>query len=299
MKQAKIIPLLKFQNGTSPFKVQTIKDFTEEQGEINDAPHSHNYYEIIWMINGNGTLYVDMHQYPIGDNTIFCLLPNQMHQFQMNMDMEGFVFSFTDSFFNLGEHEFEWECQASLAQLFSERHAVSILHELEADLKEITLKMKKEFENSYTFKMQLLKRYFRIFLIYLTRLQEERLPATGQTRDMELVKGFMEMLDKSFKEKKMVAEYAQQLCVTPNYLNRIIKKSTGYSASHHIQQRVVLEAKRLARFSDSGMKAIAYELGFLDSAHFSRFFKSVAGFNFSDFKKEGLYISMNVELNRA
>ena len=78
--------------------------------------------------------------------------------------------------------------------------------------------------------------------------------------------------------------YAAQLFVTANYLNKIVKKCTGFSAGHHIRQRVVLEAKRMARYSDTNMKEIAYDLGFLDSAHFSKFFKSGAGSNFSDFK---------------
>ena len=102
----------------------------------------------------------------------------------------------------------------------------------------------------------------------------------------------MELLDKNFKEKKMVAEYAAQLLVTPNYLNRIVKKITGFSAGHHIRQRVVLEAKRMGRYSDAGMKEIAYDLGFLDSAHFSRFFKTFGGINFSEFKRGAVSYSI-------
>jgi len=39
-------------------------------------------------------------------------------------------------------------------------------------------------------------------------------------------------LTKNFKEMKMVAEYAAQLLVTPNYLNRIIKNITGFFVGH-------------------------------------------------------------------
>ena len=106
----------------------------------------------------------------------------------------------------------------------------------------------------------------------------------------------MESLEKKFKEKKMVADYAAELFITPNYLNGIIKKMTGFSAGYHIRQRVVLEAKRLGRYSDAGMKEIAYSLGFEDSSHFSKFFKAVAGMNFSDFKKERLpYLSFPLQ----
>src|SRR5689334_10197655 len=105
MKQASIIPLLKFEDSALPFKVQTIRSFAEEQDEKFDHPHSHNYYEMVWMIKGKSTLHVDMHQYAIENNMIFCLKPNQTHQFRMNDEMEGFVFSFTKNFFDLNEYE--------------------------------------------------------------------------------------------------------------------------------------------------------------------------------------------------
>jgi AraC-like DNA-binding protein len=299
MKEAPIIPLFKFQSGALPFKVQTIKDFTEEQDDINEVAHSHNYYEMIWLIKGQGTLYTDMQEYTIENNTVFYLKPNQAHQFQTQSEMEGFVFSFTDSFFSVGEYDFDMACQASLGQLFTERRIIRIAYEMEEDMKEIVLKMIKEFGNQYSNRMELLKRYFKIFLIYLTRTLDENFQSTEQSRETELVKSFMELLDKNFKEKKMVAEYAAQLLVTPNYLNRIVKKITGFSAGHHIRQRVVLEAKRMGHYSDAGMKEIAYNLGFLDSAHFSRFFKTFGGINFSDFKRGAVIVPLNAAFNRA
>jgi AraC family transcriptional activator of pobA len=299
MKQAPIIPLLKFINEALPFKVQTIKNFTEEQDDINEGPHSHNYYEMIWLIKGISTLYADMQEYTIESNTIFCLKPNQAHQFQTQPEMEGFVFSFTDSFFRMDEYDFDRAYQPSLFQLFNEGLTIRIAHELEEDMKDIVVKMIKESGNQYSNRIELLKRYFKIFLIYLTRTVDENLQSTEQSRETELVKNFMELLDKNFKEKKMVAEYAAQLLMTPNYLNRIVKKITGFSAGHHIRQRIVLEAKRMGHYSDAGMKQIAYDLGFLDSAHFSRFFKTFGGTNFSEFKRGALIVPLNTAFNRA
>ena len=109
----------------------------------------------------------------------------------------------------------------------------------------------------------------------------------------------MESLDKNFKEKKMVAEYTAELLVTPNYLNRIVKRNSGLSASHYIRKRIVLEAKRMGRYSDAGMKEIAYDLGFLDLAHFSRFFKTFGGTNFSEFKRGALVVPLNAGIKRA
>ena len=254
MKEAPIIPILKFQSQALPFKVQTLKHFAEEQDDVNETPHSHNYYEMVWVVRGGGALHVDMQEYAISNNTLFCIKPNQAHQFQPEEETDGFVFSFTDSFFRMDECDFTWAFQANLLQHFSEGRPIGITYEMEVDMKEIVLKMIKEVESRYSNRMELLKRYFKIFLIYLTRTLEENLQSTEQSRETELVKRFMELLDKNFKEKKMVAEYAGQLLVTPNYLNRIVKKITRYSAGHHIRQRVVLEAKRMGRYSDAGMK---------------------------------------------
>jgi AraC-like DNA-binding protein len=292
MTQSSIIPLVKFKGGALPFKAQTIKEFISEQDETNDAPHSNNYYEMVWLTKGHGTLQVDMQKYPIESNTAFYLKPNETHQFQMHPEMDGYVFTFTDSFFSLGHYDFDLACHGSLYEIFSNHRVINIPCEMETIMKETALKIVQEYESQSVYKMDLVKRYFKIFLIYLMRTLEEILQATEHSRETELTTNFMELLDKNFKEKKMVAEYAAKLLVTSNYLNRTVKKITGFSAGHHIRQRVVLEAKRMGRYSDAGMKEIAYSLGFLDSAHFSRFFKAFGGINFSDFKRGGITIPL-------
>ncbi|HKC36857.1 MAG TPA: hypothetical protein VKB95_12370, partial [Chitinophagaceae bacterium] len=64
MKEAPIIPITKFQNDALPFRVHTIKNFTEDLDDINEGPHSHNYYEMVWLKKGEGKLYVDMQEHP-------------------------------------------------------------------------------------------------------------------------------------------------------------------------------------------------------------------------------------------
>jgi len=299
MKQTTIIPLVKPQSVSFIFNVQTIQNFIENRDVKQEGPHSHNYYEMVWLTRGNGTLHVDMQEYPVENNTIHSIKPNQIHQFQMEPGMEGFVFSFTDSFFKLDEHDFDWACQAGIRQLFTEGRTLRVPAEMEDDLKDIALKMIREFESEKPHKLEILKRFFKIFLIYLTRWTDENAESVEHSRETELVTNFQESLDKNYKEQKMVAEYARQLLVTPAYLNRVVKKHTGHSAGHLIRERLVLEAKRMGRYSGAGMKEIAYSLGFMDPAHFSRFFKSFAGINFSDFKRGSLVVALAGAPRRA
>lgn len=299
MKKASIIPLLQFNHPKGPFKIQTIKELVESPDQLSGTVHRHDYYEIVWIINGIGKLHVDMREYLIEHSMIFCLRPHQAHRFVGDANMEGFVFSFTDEFFNVGEYEFDISLETSLQQLFNEYRPVVVQKVIEEEIMYINVQMLKEYKNHYPFKCQLLKRYFKIFMILLSRQIEECVHNISETKETKLIKRFMELVDQNFREEKMSAGYAALLFVTANYLSKTVKQHTGFSVGHHIRQRIVLEAKRMARYSDSGMKEIAYELGFFDSAHFSRFFKSVAGTNFTNFKKEVLNVSAGAYFNRA
>lgn len=279
--------------------MQTFKELAEQTGESNDSVHSHDYYEIVWVTKGMGTMSIDLNEHAIENNMVFAIRPNQAHRFVIDPEMDGFVFSFTENFFNMGEVEFDISCQSSVYHLFHECQPLHIQQEIEKELMDVSLKMMGEYLHEYSFRTLLLKRYFKIFLILLTRQLEEVVENVGLTREKELVKRFMELLDKNYREEKTVSGYATLLAVTANYLNRNVKKHTGYSAGHHIRQRVILEAKRMARFSDSGMKEIAYELGFFDSAHFSKFFKTVSGTNFTNFKREAPNVSAGNSFHRA
>ena len=267
-----------------PFKVETIHEVFHFGDDIQYAAHSHNYYEMVWLTKGSGTLHIDLNKCQIGTNVVFCIQPDQVHRFEPGPDVEGYVFSFTHGFFNYAEQEFDCSNQIELYQILSQSLPIRIPGDAESVLKEIIKLMIREYEGQFELRMELLRRYFRIFMIYLSRLLKTGSPAALQGQESNLVRAFLEMLDHNFKEKKMVAEYAEKLYITPNYLNRVIKKNTGLSARHHIKQRVLLEAKRLGRYSDVGMKQIAYSLGFADSSHFSKFFKSGSGTNFSEFK---------------
>jgi AraC-like DNA-binding protein len=58
-----------------------------------------------------------------------------------------------------------------------------------------------------------------------------------------------------------------------------------------IQNRVILEAKRLLYYTDKSAKEIAFELGFEDAAYFSNFFKKHTSLSPSLFKKQKLSIA--------
>jgi AraC family transcriptional activator of pobA len=283
------------QPALMPFTIKTINHlFTDDKEAADETTRSNSYYTIIWILKGAGQYRVDMETGAIDPNRILCIKPGQSYQLGFSAPAEGFAISFTEAFLNAGEFDIDFTNQTSLLQLFAQTDRIAVSDELKADMKDLVDRMIREYDNLYLYKMAILKRFLKIFLIYLTRQLTEDVEIVIQSRNRELVQKFTTLLEQHFKVNKMVSDYARYLCVTPSYLNEIIKKITGYSASYHIRQRIVLEAKRKALYSDVSMKEVAYELGFLDTAHFSKFFKSIVGNNFSEFKKEKVTIAMAV-----
>lgn len=293
MKYPEYFPLREFKHKEAdlPFEIHPLCWDDDSLRAHNALPHRQNFIEIIWITSGQCTVVVDMQKFEMGADSVCCVTSGQIHQLIGNEHTQGYLYQFTEDFLYMGEHEFDLMYHSGLFQAFSRSAGITIDAENAVEMLEITQKMMREADNVYLLRTELMRRYLKIFLIYLTRQLRGTLQTTIQTRNIELVEKFKNMVEAMFKNKKKVADFARELSVTPNYLNEIVKKITGYPASHHIRQRVVLEAKRQAAYSDVCMKEVAWNLGFSDIAHFSKFFKNSTGTNFSDFKKECLVFS--------
>ncbi|WP_159730857.1 helix-turn-helix domain-containing protein [Sphingobacterium sp. 18053] len=103
-----------------------------------------------------------------------------------------------------------------------------------------------------------------------------------------VTKSFKAMLESNFTTIKRPTDYAKKLNLSTPYLNECVRNTTGFSVSHHIQQRIILEAKRLLYHSDKAVKEIAFELGYDDYSYFVRLFTKIAGVTPLTFRNKNL-----------
>ena len=273
------------------FEIATLETFCLQSGTLED-PVRKPHHQIVWITKGSGNCRIDLEKYTISDNTIYTIPPGRFHRFSPAGQIAGYVLSFNTDFLQLSidgpGRPFFKEINADLKQvnMFLLRPDKPALQNL---LDDIT----REFDTHLMLRLEILSGLFKIFLIHMKRLATTVWQEEASSHKMRLYNNFYAALDKQFKTMKQVAEYASELSVTPSYLTDVVKKVTGYSASYHIQQRMVQEAKRLAIYSDANMKMVAYALGFEDLSHFSKFFKHAAGINFTEFKKSTVIRHIN------
>ncbi|MEO5892220.1 MAG: helix-turn-helix domain-containing protein [Ferruginibacter sp.] len=288
--QPKMLPSL-YAIKEAPLAIRIIE--SKENNYLHPIPKAdkHFYFEALWIVKGKGNCLIDLEEFEINDNMFFCLRPDQVYRLQANGCFFGYSISFTESFFCIGEREDASAYQSSIIQSITRSPCIVSIAAAH-DMNEIMKKMIDELDNDHLFRIEMLRRYLKIFFVYVARQFEDSLHNIVQTRDIELVQKFKTYVDKNFITTKLVSDYAAMLFVTPNYLNTVVKKITGYSARCHIRHRTVLEAKRKATYAGLGMKEIAYYLGFVDISHFSKYFKKATGTNFSAFKKESYLLQV-------
>ncbi|MGV3522605.1 MAG: helix-turn-helix domain-containing protein [Candidatus Sericytochromatia bacterium] len=124
--------------------------------------------------------------------------------------------------------------------------------------------------------------YLRLLLLRLASLTSP--PPASPPETQVLGQRFRHLLNQHYRSWHQVSDYAEALAMTPDHLNARLRELTGQSAKTLIQQRLILEARRAAWFSDASLKEITYSLGFDDPAYFSRLFHRCTGQRFSDFK---------------
>jgi AraC-like DNA-binding protein len=120
--------------------------------------------------------------------------------------------------------------------------------------------------------IDIIQSYF-IALLCEINLAYKPLLNSAQTTSVTLTNAFKELLFKHIKSKHLVSEYASLLNVSPNHLNKVIKKITGKSPTRLIDESIVLEAKVLLFQTSLSINDIAAEIGIYDQSYFSRLFK--------------------------
>ena len=112
-----------------------------------------------------------------------------------------------------------------------------------------------------------------------------RAPAPSCLRRNQLFERFMALVTEYHVTERRVAFYAEQMSLTPKYLSKIIKQTTGRSAPEWIDAFVILEAKHMLKYSDKSIKEIVYALHFPNQSVFYKYFKVHTGLTPTEYRK--------------
>jgi AraC-like DNA-binding protein len=271
-----------------PFLAKTIEEVEEEHNEQLEKPHRHDYYSVIWVEKGSGTHHIDFKSYRLRNNSVYFISPEQVHHLEMKSKGKGYALLFTNDFMETNGIGRSFLTGLELFFACDEVSPIQLRANHTSELKNYIKEIFREFRGNSYLREESIATWLKLFLIACKRIKAENNSQRSplQNNSSRIVRGFKEFLEKQYKQFHKVNEYAAHLQLTSNYLNEVIKTETGLSAKDIIQDRIMLEAKRLATYSELSLKEIAYELGFDDPAHFSKYFKNITGKDFTGFRDQ-------------
>ncbi len=257
--------------------------------------HSNNCYiqkepiesplTFLWFENDDNKLTIDNIEYTFNKNQIVSL--TELHQVDISAVCDAKMIRFNRPFYCIIDHDSEVGCKGILffgaSQLPYFNIPSSELEKFQIIWKMFEIEMQSKDELQLEMLQSMLKRFI-IMCTRIYKLQENYSKIEDYQTD--IVRAYNFLVEQNFKTTHTVVEYAAMLNKSPKTLSNLFSKISSKSPLQYIQDRKLLEAKRLLRYTDKSVKEIGFEIGFEDIQTFSRFFKNHVGIAPSEFKSK-------------
>lgn len=242
-------------------------------------------YKFIWVQSGTLTLEIDHIPMRLEKDEIVTLTP--LHHLEVKeVDGEYLTFVFNSNFYCIYGHDNEVSCNGFLFYGSSQVMRLALSAGQSSNLHDIVRIFRQESVIHDNLQEEMLRIVLKRFIITCTRIARQRF-GVGQEKEktFDIIRQYYVFVDRHFKEKKQVQDYADILCRSPKTLSNLFSTCGLPSPLRVIHDRIEAEAMRLLLYTHKSAKEISSILGFEDLSAFSRFFKKMTGESVSDYRK--------------
>jgi len=242
-----------------------------------------NFYKVCLVLGKSIIHYADK-GIQINEATLFFGNPYIPYSWEViSKEQMGYSCLFSEDF--LKRHERSDSLQASPLFEIGGTPIFALNEEQKILLLSIFQKMITEQNSEYYFKDDLIRNYINLIIHEALKMQPSRNFIKYHNASARIASLFLELLEKQFPIEstnhplilRTAQDFARNLSIHVNHLNRSVKEVTGKPTSVHIADRIVSEAKALLQHTDWNIADIAYALGFEYPTYFNIFFKNKEG----------------------
>ena len=260
------------------FEIVSISNLYRQSKGILTSPHRTAFYHIIWFQKGSPIHLVDFKSIKVEPNTILFLNKDTVQIFDPTGEFEAKAVLFTNNFFGKTQADVKF-LRSTI--LFNDLMGVSRISLEGATSVFATIFSLMEGELDGTpdaLRSDILRNHLHNFLLLAERERRKGdFVEIKKGADLDYTLLFKELVEAQYKHNKQVSHYASQLSVTEKRLNGATSKILGKTPKALIDERVILEAKRLLAHSSENIKEVAYALGFQEPTNFIKYFRKHSG----------------------
>lgn len=244
--------------------------------------HRHDSYGLFFLRSGEITMMVEEGEIDMGGPSMLVIQPGQVHKCLRYKDISGWVLFFDGGNLDSGiRGVLEQSIEKTL--MFKDQGNALVF----CDKLLLTIFNGVQDKTPGRFRIQMLHALVNALFYQIANLQPllKSSAVSPGLRSVQIVQHFKDLIKVEFKTFKRPSEYAGLLHISLSHLNDTVKRLTGYSATHLIQQEIIAEAQRLLRYTNKTGREIACDLGYADDKYFIRLFTKVLGQSPSKFRK--------------
>jgi AraC family transcriptional regulator, transcriptional activator of pobA len=250
-----------------------------------------DYYKVTLM-RGNYLYHYADKTLEVSGTTLIFFNPNVPYTFQClspEVDVTGFFAIFKEAFFT---ERLRGNLQELPMFMPGGKPGYVLNKTQDKHVNQIFEKMHEEIKSDYAFKYDLISNYLMEVIHFALKLQPTENLYQHTNANSRITSVFSELLERQFPIEspsqrftlRSPRDYAEQLAVHVNHLNRAIRLTTGKTTSDHIFERLASEARALLKHTPWNISEISYCLGFEEPAHFNHFFKKHTQMTPSEFR---------------
>ena len=252
-------------------------------------PHKYEFFLFINHTSGGAKFKFDMEEYEVetGGNVITCI-PGQI------VLLESVTPDFDADVMILSRHFMESllvYLKGNIPLRFGMmRQVIFKNNEQEMQMQDVFVKTVKHVlkQTDNPFRLQMLQHV--IMAIFYASDKPQSISNKSdviRTNADLLTKQFLELVKENFRKERQLKFYADELCITPRYLSRVVKECSGSSAADWIERYVVLEARALLKSTSMNIQQISDSLNFPSQTFFGKYFKRRVGMSPKEYRRVG------------
>ena len=251
--------------------------------------HKHTYFEIIFILKGNGIHNINGNSFRYAEGDVFLLGPEDYHDFEIENLTEFCFIRFNESFHKNQTEDGTWQQVMKTLLYTSSQSRGSIVQDKQEKQKlhHLLTVLEEEYENEQSQYFDIIRdSLMRSMMVILARNLFGQTPASPVLKDsveailMYIKQHIYKPTDLSIEHLADVFNYA------PDYISIFFKKHTGESLKQYITKHKIklIEARLL--YSQLTITEIADEFGYTDESHFCKQFKKFTGSTPTAFRKK-------------
>ncbi len=255
-------------------------DFIKERRTMTKKNHRTDFHVVLYIEEGTLPLGLDFEAISLEAGTILYISPGQVYRFDDGGNYTGLAVLFTNEFLlHSGKERFPLS-RCPLFHPLAKHTPIQFIGSEVSDL--LTLIQEESHRMDEPNHRDIMKYYTLTLLLLLDRATGRGIPESKNG----LLERFCSAVEEHFTTHCNVSDYLEMIKVPEKLLAHTLSQHLGIRPKAYIDQRRVLEAKRLLGYSAMSIKEIAYTLGFDEPTNFNKFFRKHTGLSPMSFRSQ-------------